>query len=149
MRAAASEPFVLHRANGPRWVIQPPQDPYGDGYVYTVAIELHDDGMSASTTATIDGLYVNPDIGTLSQFVQSLADDWRGWREVRRRTSMEDELTLDAQHDGRAYVSIGVTLRAPGGSWEDARWSARSVFVLEAGEEMTRLAADLRHLLGS
>jgi hypothetical protein len=142
-----SEPFILRRANGPRWVIQPPQDPYGDGYIYTVATELHDDGMSASTIAKIDGHYIDPDTGTLSQFVQTLADDWRGWDGVRRWTSMENELTLDAQHDGRAYVSIGVTLRETGPSWEDTRWSARTVFVLEAGEEVARLAVDLTHFL--
>jgi hypothetical protein len=142
-----SEPFILSRVNGPRWVIQPPQDPYGDGYIYTAATELHDDGMSAATIAKIDGHYINPGTGTLPQFVQALADDWRGWDGVRRWTSMEDELTLDAQHDGRAYVSIGVTLREAGPNWEDTRWSARSVFVLEAGEEATRLAVDLTHFL--
>nr|WP_255420899.1 DUF6228 family protein [Micromonospora sp. HM5-17] len=50
---------------------------------------------------------------------------------------------------GRGYVSLGVTLRAPGLDLGNSAWSARAVFVLEAGEEMTRLAADLSHFLAT
>ncbi|MFC4013934.1 DUF6228 family protein [Nonomuraea purpurea] len=141
-----SEPFVLHTSGGLRWVVHPPQDPYGDGYVYTVATELHDDGMTASTVAKIDGLYANLDC-TLAGFMEGLVVEWRGWNGVRTWTSLERELALDARHDGRGHVSLGVTLRAPGLDLDDTAWSARSVFVLEAGEELTRLAADLSYFL--
>ncbi|GIF70445.1 hypothetical protein Ais01nite_84800 [Asanoa ishikariensis] len=57
-------------------------------------------------------------------------------------------LELDARHDGRGYVSLGVSLRPRGLDLEGTAWSARAVFVLEAGEEMTRLAAHLTHFLG-
>jgi hypothetical protein len=50
---------------------------------------------------------------------------------------------------GRGYVSLGVTLRAPGLDLGNSAWSARAVFVLEAGKEMTRLAADLSHFLAT
>jgi hypothetical protein len=139
-----SEPFVLGDINAARWVVHPPQDPYGDGYVYTVATELHEDGMTAATIAKLDGTFADL-VTTLSGFVESLASDWQGWDGIRSWRSMERELTLDAGHDGRGYVSLGVTLRASGPDWDDTAWSARTVFVLEAGEEMTRLAADLTH----
>jgi hypothetical protein len=139
-----NEPFVLGEARAARWVVQPPQDPYGDGYVYTVATELHDDGMTAATIAKVDGIFADL-ATTLSGFTESLAADWQGWDGIRTWQSMERELTIDARHDGRGYVSLGVTLRAPGPDWDDTAWSARTVFVLEAGEEMTRLAADLTH----
>lgn len=54
---------------------------------------------------------------------------------------------IDARRGGRGHVSLGVTLRAPGLDLTDTAWSARAVFVLEAGEEMTRIATDLTHLL--
>ncbi|MET8008300.1 DUF6228 family protein [Nonomuraea glycinis] len=140
------EPFVLQTAGGQRWIVRSPQDPYGDGYVYTVATELYDDGMTASTVAKIDGMYASLDCA-LPGFVEGLAADWRGWDGVRTWTSMERELALDVRHDRRSHVSLGVTLRAPGPDWDDAAWSARAVFVLEAGEELACFATDLsRHL---
>ena len=139
-----SEPFVWGDANSERWVVHPPQDPYGDGYVYTVATELHTDGMAAATTAKIDGMFADL-ATTLPGFMESLAADWQGWNGTRTWKSMERELAFDARHDGRGYVALGVTLRAPGLALDDTAWSARAVFVLEAGEEMTRLAADLKY----
>ncbi|GAA2694501.1 hypothetical protein Apa02nite_038360 [Actinoplanes palleronii] len=46
---------MLVAVGGARWVVRPPQDPYGDGYVFTVETELHEDGMRAATVAKIDG----------------------------------------------------------------------------------------------
>ncbi|GAB1645347.1 DUF6228 family protein [Krasilnikovia sp. MM14-A1259] len=140
------EPFVLGRADAARWVIHPLQDPYGDGYVLTAATELHDDGVRAATTAKIEGVIANP-ANTLPAFMNGLATDWRGWEGVRTWHSMESHLVVDARHDGRGHVSLRVSLRAPGPSWDDAAWSASAMLVLEAGEEMTRAAADLTHFL--
>jgi hypothetical protein len=141
------EPFVLVRTGGSRWVVHPPEDPYGDGLVYMVATELHEDGMTASTVANVDGFSVGPDAMTLPAFLNALAAGWEGWPGVRTWSSMDRELALDARHDGRGYVSLGVTLRPPLNSLDDTAWSARAVFVLEAGEEMSRLASDLGALL--
>jgi len=142
-----SAPFVLQTAAGPRWTVHPPHDPYGDGRVLKFATELHDDGMTASTVACIDGVAVYPHSTSLPAFVESLAADWRGWNGIRTWESMGGELAIGAQHDGGGHVSLGVTFRAPGHHPDDTAWSARAVFVLEAGEELTRLAADLTHLL--
>jgi hypothetical protein len=60
---------------------------------------------------------------------------------------LERELCFDARHDGRGYVSLGVTLRPPGLDLDDTAWSARTIFVLEAGEEMAQVASDLSALL--
>ncbi|GAA0803115.1 DUF6228 family protein [Spirilliplanes yamanashiensis] len=140
------EPFALGRADAARWTVHPPQDPYGDGYVYTVATELHTPGMTAVTVAEVDGLVAGSG-STLAGFVESLAADWTGWDGVRTWQSMERHLVVDARHRRRGYVSLGVTLREPGQDADDTAWSARAVFVVEAGEEMTRLAAELSHLL--
>jgi hypothetical protein len=76
------EPFVLSTADGARWVIHPPQDPYGDGYVYTAETELHEVGLTATTTTKIDGAYAGMST-TLSGFVEALAADWHGWDGTR------------------------------------------------------------------
>ncbi|GAA2368648.1 hypothetical protein GCM10010170_068640 [Dactylosporangium salmoneum] len=138
---------MLGHADAKRWVVHPPQDPYGDGYVYTIVTQLFDDGMIASTSAKMDGVFAGSQATTLSAFVQTLADDWRGWDGIRTWRALDHELALDARHDGRGHVSLGVTLRASVPSWDDTAWSARVVFVVEAGEEMTRLAVDLRQAL--
>ncbi|MGW0435333.1 DUF6228 family protein [Micromonospora sp. NPDC003197] len=142
-----SEPFVLAQPSGPRWAIHPLEDLFGEGYVYTAATELHDGDMTASTVAQFERLFVGQHHVGMTKFVETLAADWSGWDGVRRWRSLEDELELDACHDGRGYVSLGVTLRASGLYLDNTRWSARVVFKLEAGEEMTHLAADLAHFL--
>ncbi|MEV4277183.1 DUF6228 family protein [Actinoplanes xinjiangensis] len=140
------ESFVLGVADGACWIVHPPQDPYGDGYIFTVETEVYQAGLTARTIAKVDGLFADV-VTTLPGFVEGLAAGWRGWEGVLSWRSMEYELALDARHDGRGHVSLGVTLREPGPDWDDTAWSARAVFVLEAGEEMTRLAADLAYLL--
>jgi hypothetical protein len=58
-------------------------------------------------------------------------------------------MKIDARHDGRGHVAIGVTLRRARQSYADDAWSARVVFTMDAGKEMTRLASDVRdHLSG-
>ncbi|MGS2620072.1 DUF6228 family protein [Micromonospora sp. LZ34] len=96
---------VVRVSSGQRWIVRLTQDPYGDGYVYTIATELHADGLTASTVAKIDGQFFDLDT-TLSGFVQRLAADWQGWNGVRTWTSWERELAIDARHDGRGYVSV-------------------------------------------
>lgn len=141
------QPYVLGRPGGARWVVHPPEDPYGDGYVCTVATELHEDGMTAVTVAKVDGRHTGPEVIALPVFLDALAAGWEGWQGIRTWTSLEGKLALDARHDGRGHVSIGVTLRQPGLDLTGTAWSARAVFVLEAGEEMTRFASDLGALL--
>lgn len=140
------EPFVLGRPGGPTWTIHPPQDCYGDGEFWAAAMELADDGMRARTTAQVHVVWDGPERGLVA-YLRSLADDWAGWPGVRRWTSYERELSLDARHDGRAYVQLGVTLRQAGYDPEDTAWTARAVFGLEAGEELSRFVADLTQLV--
>ncbi|MBO3742686.1 DUF6228 family protein [Actinoplanes flavus] len=137
-----SEPFVLGRAGAARWVVHTPEDLHGDGYIFTVRTELHEDGMTAVTTATVGSGFDGRET-TLAGFLDDLVADWHGWDGSRVWQSMERELTVDARHDRRRHVSLRVTLRPSGPSGDDSAWSATAVFVLEAGEEMSRLAGNL------
>ncbi|ATO15705.1 hypothetical protein CO540_19245 [Micromonospora sp. WMMA2032] len=142
------EPYVLGRGAGPRWTVHPPVDPYGDGYVHTAVMELREDGLTASTVAELDGVpMAGPQVTTLPAFLDGLAAGWTGWPGARTWRSLGGQLALDARHDGRGHVTLGVTLRRPGHDIDGTAWSARCVFVLEAGEETSRFARDLGALL--
>jgi hypothetical protein len=79
--------------------------------------------------------------------VQGLADDWRGWTGERKWRSLDAKMWIDARRDGSGHVTLGATLQEDA-SGSDA-WSARVVVVLEGGEQMSGLAADLRALFAS
>jgi hypothetical protein len=98
--------------------------------------------MWAETSATMVGEEVD-----LGGFFQRLADDWRGWDGAREWRALEGEMNIDARHDGRGHVAVGVTLRRARQAYaDDDAWSARAVFMVEAGEEMTRVARDVSDL---
>ena len=58
-----------------------PVDPYGDGYVRRADVEVHADGMTARSTATLSAVFEKADI---ADFFAGLASDWRGWKGERR-----------------------------------------------------------------
>ncbi|GIE79046.1 hypothetical protein Aph02nite_49960 [Actinoplanes philippinensis] len=138
------EPFVLGKAGTARWVLYPPEDLHGDGYIYMTRTELHEDGLTATTMAKVGSGFDGRE-ATLARFMGDLVADWRGWNGSRVWQSLEHELTVEARHDRRRCVSLHVMLRHSGPSWDDTAWSATAVFTLEAGEELSRLAEDLAH----
>jgi len=44
---------------------------------------------------------------------------------------------------------VAVTVRRPERAYADDAWSARIVFTLESGEQLTALASDIRNLLAA
>lgn len=120
-----------------RWTLGGPVDPYGDGYVHRVFVEVIDDGIAASGWATFEGQTPR----TLRDFLTWLDQDWRGWPGTRTWTAMENEMTLEATHDGTGHVQIAVTLRRGERTYDPDAWSARIVLTLEAGEQLHELAS--------
>jgi Family of unknown function (DUF6228) len=138
------QPFTLELPDSPTWVIDPPLDPHGDGYVREARVEIRADGLAAHTIATLD---YSPE--TLAAFFNQLAADWRGWEGERRWKALEG-MAIEARHNGRAHVLVAVTIEH---SWytsagEKDAWSARVVIALEAGEQLTAVARQLASLLG-
>lgn len=140
------EPLVVDSAGAQRWIMSPPSDPHGDGYVAHLPVELHDDGLYAKTVETI---HADPAEGAddLAAFVQQLADDWHGWPGQRNWHALEGEMTVAATHDGRGHVTLQVTVRRHRSSHADDAWSATIALTLEAGEQMIALAREVRALL--
>jgi hypothetical protein len=134
---------VLEYPDGLRWQIDPPVDSYGDGYVHTARVEIQAAGLTAATSATVEGTGTRD----LADFFADLAADWRGWTGVRRWRAMEDEMVIEARHDGRANVQVAVTIKRPWRPYAEDAWSAHAVFALEAGEQLSRVARDLATLL--
>lgn len=146
MMAYVAEPFQLRASNGCEWIMHPPIDPYGDGYVRTADVEIRADGVTACTTATLS---VEPGGIDLAGFVAGLAADWRGWDGKRRWQALEREMEIEAWHDGRAHVRLAILVRRPKRACADDAWSARLVFTIEAGEELATLARGIISLLES
>jgi hypothetical protein len=137
--------FILHLPpQAARLALGPPHDPYGDGYIRSFTVELTDDGLSATTSAT----NAAHDLTELSAFLQTLADDWRGWGGTRTWQSMEGELRLDASHDGKRLVTLRITV-GPRTTYGSAPWSASAVFHVEPGEQMQTIASQLAVMLAS
>lgn len=123
------------------WVLHPPVDPWGDGYVAVMPVELHDEGLSARGEVKLSRptQAEEPD---LVAFLQGLADDWRGWDGERGWRSLDGKLRITARHDGKGHVSLGGALR--GHSLSPDAWLARVFITVEAGEQLSSLVAELR-----
>lgn len=115
----------------------------GDEYVPYWCIELLADGFSA----------VRHDIaliGTpaLAEFVAELADAFEGWQGIRTWCNADGDFRLEARHERGGHVRLGWHITT---GWVVVRrgaWTASATVVLEAGEEMRQLAADIAELTG-
>jgi hypothetical protein len=102
------------------------------------------EGLSVKTVVrTIEG-------GTgpycLTQFVQEVADDWRGEAPDREFESIEHDLSIAVTHDALGHVLMRVTLRD---SYRPDSWEVRVAAKVDAGEDMSRFAGGVRQLLES
>jgi hypothetical protein len=142
-----SEPLVIRAVPAPdAWVLYPPADPWGDGYVAVMRVELHGNGLRASTEVNLS-LPGDGSEHDLIVFFQGLADDWRGWAGVRTWRSLDGKLWIGASHDGAGHVALAASVRASAVA-PDA-WHAGVVVTIEAGEQMRQLVDDLRTLFNS
>jgi hypothetical protein len=94
------------------------------------------DGLSASIVVAN-----HPDSGfrNLVEFFQRLADDWRGWPDIRSWKSEERNLQIDARHVG--HVQLTITARR-----YTASWRASGELRIQAGEQLAQIARDVAEL---
>lgn len=110
-----------------------------DEYIARYRVEVSAEGLHAAVTVTdsVEGRL-------LPDFMDQLSNDFRGWTGVRTWRALEDQLLLSATWHSRGHVELVFELRPD----TFRPWSVTATTELEAGEEIRRVAADLRDLLG-
>ena len=104
---------------------------YGDESVRCVA-EVRDRGLEARVT-----LRTWRDDG-LAQFLRGLSDHFAGWAGSRHWQSANEQIQIEATHDGRGHVTLLIRLRD--WSYRPEGWDVGVPFAVEAGAEMSSLA---------
>jgi hypothetical protein len=123
---------VLVSADGTKVHLRAAGRPHFDDLV-GFGVEVADQGISAElgvTTWDGDGF---------AGFLTGLAEAFRGWEGARTWRSLDDRLTVAAEHRSRGYVALTWSLN-PRDPARPNGWSARVTIVLEAGEAMRRFA---------
>jgi hypothetical protein len=117
---------------------------FGDQTICCV-VEVHDEHDRREFRPRVgSGLHAQITVSTfeddgLTEFLRGLADDFRGWSGSRHWRSGNDQLRIEATHDGLGHVTLLFRLRDdlyPRGT----QWDISIPFIVEAGAEMLALA---------
>lgn len=111
-----------------------------DEHETAFSIDIDADGLHAHLRDVIVAVW---DIEDLPGFLDGLADSFRGWTGTRSWAA--SHLRLTAAFHSRGHVELRWTLR-PWDSRQDS-WEATVTTWIEAGQQMTGLAADVRDFL--
>ncbi|MBD0843774.1 DUF6228 family protein [Streptomyces sp. TRM68416] len=105
------------------------------------AVEVRAPGL----TARVDEVVAWVGTGDLAAFLEELAGAFRGWDGERTWQTDDRDLAVSAVHHYGGHVGLTWTLRP----WPRAAggWTASVTTWLEAGEQLSALAADVRHFL--
>ena len=109
----------------------------GRGVPTEVVVSVRDAGLHAEKPVVS---HYASGFEDLVVFVESMEQDWRGWRGQRRYESLEGDLALTAEHDGHVRLTVELC--------EHIGWHVQADFTLEPGEQMAKSARQLRELLG-
>ena len=118
-----------------------PLDPM-DAPPQTLTAELHLDGLAAKVVIVH---HYASGFRDLVDFFDLQAQDWRGWEGVRQWESLEGDLKIEARHV-YGHVQLRVTVRKMLTDWGNDGWFATGDLTIEPGEQLTRVAADVRAL---
>lgn len=104
-----------------------------DAYVGRFVVDFSADGMSASVP-----VIVSAGGDQLVEFLESLAEDFRGWTGARHWRALENQLAIEATWQSGGHVLMKVTIRPHFGD----QWAVTAHFVIDAGSSLQRLASD-------
>jgi hypothetical protein len=105
------------------------------------AVELRAPGMAARVNEVVAWIWDSD----LTTFLEELAADYLGWDGERSWQTNDRDLTVSAVFRSGGYVGLTWALRP--GPQAAGGWGASVTTWLEAGEQMTSLAADVRNFL--
>ncbi|MFP3986274.1 DUF6228 family protein [Streptomyces sp. E11-3] len=112
-----------------------------DGDSVHYAVEVWAPGLTARVDEVVAWVWDSD----LVSFLEELAADYRGWDGERSWRTNDRDLAVSAVFRSGGHVGLTWTLRPwPKGS---GGWSASVTTWVEAGEQMSTLAADIRHFL--
>ncbi len=114
-------------------------DVYAGYYELYVTVELLADGLRARFDKVLFSPWEHDD---LLEFLDGLAADFRGW--TGERTWRTNHLTLDAGFGSGGHIQLDWTL-CP--TTISPPWRTTVTTWIEAGEQMSALAADARSFL--
>lgn len=105
------------------------------------AVELWAPGLTARVDEVVAWVWDSD----LAPFLDELAADYRGWDGERSWQTNDRDLAVSAAFRSGGHVGLTWTVRP----WPKAAggWSASVTTWLEAGEQMTTFAADIRSFL--
>ncbi|MFJ2832894.1 DUF6228 family protein [Streptomyces sp. NPDC087263] len=105
------------------------------------AVELQAPGLAARVHEVVAWIWDSD----LVPFLEELAAGYRGWDGERSWQTNDRDLAMSAVFRSGGHVGLTWTLRP----WPKAAggWSASVTTLLEAGEQMASLAADVEHFL--
>ncbi|WP_164986125.1 DUF6228 family protein [Streptomyces roseicoloratus] len=105
------------------------------------AVELRAPGLTARVDEVVAWIWDSD----LTTFLEELAADYRGWDGERSWQTNDRDLTVSAVFRSGGYIGLTWAVRP----WPQTAggWSASVTTWLEAGEQMTSLAADVRSFL--
>jgi hypothetical protein len=106
----------------------------GNGSYGLARVDVHLASLSASST--VEGNYADGFMD-LVEFFTSLEESWSGWPGDKVYESVNHDLRLVASHKGSS-ISLDVILRP------EMSWRLSFEIVIEPGEELSRLATDIR-----
>ena len=118
-----------------------PLDP-PDAPPQSLTAELHLDGLAASVVVVH---HYASGFRDLVHFFEQQAQDWRGWEGVRQWESLEGDLKVEARHE-YGHVQLRVTVRKMLPNWGNNGWLATGDLTIDPGEQLTRIAADVKAL---
>ena len=99
-------------------------------------VELRAETLSAQ--AILYGLQFH-DLGT---YFEDLAAKWRGWSGVINWRSLEGDLEISANYDRRVLLRVRLL-----GDRYRTEWVAEATISLDAGEQLSNVASDVRDLV--
>ncbi|WP_247700365.1 DUF6228 family protein [Streptomyces sp. RM72] len=105
------------------------------------AVELRAPDLTARVDEVVAWIWDSD----LTTFLEELAAEYRGWEGERSWQTNDRDLTVSAVFRSGGHVGLTWSLQP----WPQAAggWGASVTTWLEAGEQMTTLAADVRHFL--
>lgn len=115
-----------------------PMDGDPDGAHYD--IELQAPGLHATVERVVAWKHDDVD-----SFLDAVAASFRGWTDTRTWQSNDRDLRVEAEFTSGGHIHL--TWRISPWRQATGRWDASVTVHLEAGEQMTAVAADIRHFL--